>query len=45
MEDKQQVAGWGKGWDLGRKEELMGQRGVLCLSQSDLKCAFAKVGN
>lgn len=24
-EDKQQVAGWGKGWDLGRKEELMGQ--------------------
>ena len=45
MEDKQQVAGWGKGWDLGRKEELMGQWGVLCLSQSDLKCASAKVGN
>ena len=45
MEDKQQVAGWGKGWDLERKEELMGQWGVLCLSQSDLKCASAKVGN
>lgn len=40
-EDKQQVAGW----DLGRKEELMGQQGVICLSQSDLICAAAKVEN